>query len=147
MKKIEKPHTVYGIQEKRSELVRFLTRLDSERSATLKLLGQVDATLELFTGSRPDFGRYTVPDSGSMTEFRGFVAQFLRDVGKPVSIIGTADAWVRYHGLEPNRPNRNRARSRVDSYFRKLVEHGIIERVGSEGQSALWELVNEFPHD
>ena len=147
MKKIAKPHTVSGLHAKRDEVLAFLKRLDAERASVLRSLAHIDATLDLFVNSEPDLGRYAVPDSGSMTEFRGFVADLLKGRDKPISIIGTADLWVKHRGLEPNRPNRNRARSRVDGYFRKLVEKGILERVGNEGQSALWELVNEFPHD
>ena len=147
MKKIAQPNTVSGLHTKRYEVLAFLKRLDAERASVLRSLAHLDATLDLFVNSKPDLGRYAAPDSGSRTEFRGFVADLLRGRDKPISIIGTADLWVRHLGLEPNRLNRNRARSRVDAYFRKLVERGVMERVGNEGQSALWELVNQLSHD
>jgi hypothetical protein len=147
MKRKDRPNTVYGLHAKRADLLTFLKRLDAERRSVLRSLAYVDAAIGLFVSPELDLARYDAPDMGSQAEFRGFIADLLREAGKPVAINAVTAAWMAHYGIEATDLNRNRARCRVRAYFEKLAEHGIVERVGKQGPATVWELVNEFPHD
>lgn len=135
---MERPLTVAGLLDKRAELSKLRTSLETELQAVVFDLDHLDACIRLFDPEQasPVRKRYTVQHAARGGEMARFVLATLRTAPAPMTAREIGMAWAKDNGVEPSEVTSRTLRKRAGACLRNLARKGHVVAEGREDDDA-----------
>ena len=125
---MERPLTVAGLLEKRAELVKLRTTLETELQAVTFDLDHMDACIRLFDPEQPSpvRKRYTIQHAARGGEMARFALSALRQANHPLTARQIGEAWAKDNGIEASEITGRVLRKRAAACLQNLARKGHV---------------------
>jgi hypothetical protein len=134
---VERPNTVFGLQAKKEELIRYRKALEAEVRKVTTDIDHLEAAIRLFTEGRqvPFTGiGHTVHHRAKKGSLKRFVLRSLREAATPLTSAQITDLWLTDRALEPDDQTRVVIRRRVGSCLIACRARGEVRNDDTPGR-------------
>lgn len=140
----ERPNTVSGLNAKRKELARLLSKITADAERVRSSIKHIDACIVLFdpnakplvSNSEDFIPRHTAPKG----HLKRFILSSLREASDPLSVRQIADAWVIDQMMDGDVDTLRLLRKRIGISINTIKHDGLIVETGMDGVCKLWTL-------
>ena len=126
---MERPNTVSGLQEKKTQLVKLRDQLEADLRSIVSDIDHLDGAIALFAKSAGQ-ARYVRQYRAKKGSVRRFVLAMLRDATSPVSTRDITEAWCEARGLKPDDATWAILRNRMGATLIALRSLSLAASVG-----------------
>ena len=140
---LERPNTIAGLVEKRTQLLRVRKGLEAELRTVTCDLDHLDAAIRLFDPANTPAARkrYAVQHRAKRGAVRRFVLAALREAQEPLTSRQLAEEWIAVRGLRTGDATVVLIRKRVGACLTALQAESLVEGAVQRGGYKGWCLV------
>ncbi len=138
----DRPRTIAGLIEKRTELAVLLKRLRADERKVICDLDHVDAAIRLFdqNADTTRLVRYPTKHRAKKGEVVRLVFRMLKESARPLTALDIVHQQIKERKLKADDHTVVIMRKRIGACLTKLKADGHIRNAPSSGLYKLWEL-------
>lgn len=138
----DRPRTIAGLIEKRTELARLLKQLRADERKVICDLDHVDAAIRLFdkNADTTRLVRYPTKHRAKKGEVVRLVFRLLKNSDRPLTALDIVHEQIKERRLKADDNTVVIMRRRIGACLTKLKADGHIRNAPSSGLYKLWEL-------
>ena len=141
---MERPNTIFGLQAKRTELVKLHKNLVKEAKKVVCDIDHIDACIRLFDPDadieRVRLNRYATKHRAQKGHLKRFVLDCFREAKEPLTSVEITMLWIKERGLQPDEGTRVILTKRIGACLTKLRTDSVIQFTGMKGEYKGWEM-------
>lgn len=138
----ERPNTVSGLNAKRKELAKLLSKITADAERVRSSIKSVDACIKLFDPNAKTLGNdseYFIPrHTAPKGHLKRFILNILREADAPLSARHIADAWVIDQMIDGDADTLRLLRKRIGISINTIKHDGLVVEAGSVSAQRIW---------